>query len=227
MDELAQCYNVLTQLDINNTIDHRPDGDEKWSLENEKTVTPSCRKRAAARPLKAIRDLRAQIWQRAGDADEAHLALLLHALEFLQCAVLLEFPWSEAAVELDEVQVIGAHATQALLDAGADVLCRMDVLAAHPGPRDTAALGGQEVLGAAMGDGRPDPFLTAAVVRRGVDEVDAGVQGGIQYARGLLLRDLRAGGGAAQLHRPVAETGHLEAHPAKHASRQRRHLWLS
>src|SRR5205807_1082900 len=37
MDELAQCYNVLPQLDINNTIDHRPEGDEKWFLENEKT----------------------------------------------------------------------------------------------------------------------------------------------------------------------------------------------
>src|SRR5207253_1078778 len=33
MDELAQCYNVLPQLDINNTIDHRPEGDEKWFLE--------------------------------------------------------------------------------------------------------------------------------------------------------------------------------------------------
>src|SRR5690349_12222598 len=30
---LAQCYNVLPQLDINNTIDHRPEGDEKWFLE--------------------------------------------------------------------------------------------------------------------------------------------------------------------------------------------------
>src|SRR5262245_63863667 len=39
MDELAQCYNVLPQLGINNTIDHRPEGDEKWFLENEKTVT--------------------------------------------------------------------------------------------------------------------------------------------------------------------------------------------
>src|SRR5207247_2677077 len=44
MDELAQCYNVLPQLDINNTIDHRPEGDEKWFLENEKTVTQFCRK---------------------------------------------------------------------------------------------------------------------------------------------------------------------------------------
>src|SRR5450631_3990200 len=52
MDELAKCYNVLPQLDINNTIDHRPEGDEKWFLENEKTVTQFCRKLAAERPLK-------------------------------------------------------------------------------------------------------------------------------------------------------------------------------
>src|SRR5205823_622833 len=56
MDELAQCYNVLPQLDINITIDHRPEGDEKWFLENEKTVTQFCRKLAAERPLKDIRD---------------------------------------------------------------------------------------------------------------------------------------------------------------------------
>src|SRR5437667_164822 len=56
MDELAQCYNVLPQLDINTTIDHRPEGDEKWFLENGKTVTQFCRKLAAERPLKDIRD---------------------------------------------------------------------------------------------------------------------------------------------------------------------------
>src|SRR5258706_15358898 len=56
MDELAQCYNVLPQLDINNPIDHRTEGDEKWFLENEKTVTQFCRKLAADRPLKDIRD---------------------------------------------------------------------------------------------------------------------------------------------------------------------------
>src|SRR5256885_626695 len=56
MDELAQCYNVLPQLDINNTIDHRPEGDEQWILENEKTVTQYCRKLAAERALKDIRD---------------------------------------------------------------------------------------------------------------------------------------------------------------------------
>src|SRR6266702_2280004 len=38
MDEMAQYYDVLPQLDINNTIDHRPEGDEKWFLENENTA---------------------------------------------------------------------------------------------------------------------------------------------------------------------------------------------
>src|SRR5256885_1447993 len=56
MDELAQCYNVLPQLDINNTIDHRPEGDEKWFLENEKTVTQFCRKLAFFFNLKDTRD---------------------------------------------------------------------------------------------------------------------------------------------------------------------------
>src|SRR4051794_23916829 len=55
MDELAQCYNVLPHLDIKTPIAHRPEGDEKWFLENEKTVTPFCRKLAAERPLKDIR----------------------------------------------------------------------------------------------------------------------------------------------------------------------------
>src|SRR4051794_41867529 len=54
-DELAQCYNVLPQVDINNTIDHRHEGDETWFLDNEKTVTQFCRKPAAHRPLKDIR----------------------------------------------------------------------------------------------------------------------------------------------------------------------------
>src|SRR2546430_14952012 len=56
MDELAQCYNVPPQLDINTPIAHRPEGDEKWFLENEETVTQFCRKLAAERPLKDIRD---------------------------------------------------------------------------------------------------------------------------------------------------------------------------
>src|SRR5262249_57974685 len=56
MDELAQCYNVLPQLVINNTINHRPKGAEKWFLENGKTVTRFSRKLAPNRPLKDIRN---------------------------------------------------------------------------------------------------------------------------------------------------------------------------
>src|SRR5690625_4462661 len=43
MDELAQCYKVLHQRDINNTIHNLPEGDEKWMIENEKTVNQLCR----------------------------------------------------------------------------------------------------------------------------------------------------------------------------------------
>src|SRR5699024_11447251 len=46
----------LTLLDIYNTIEHRPEVEEKWFLENEKPLTQFCRKLAAERPLKDIRD---------------------------------------------------------------------------------------------------------------------------------------------------------------------------
>src|SRR5690242_17470647 len=39
MDELAQCYNVLPQLDINNTIDHRPEGYFFSSRKRHTTLT--------------------------------------------------------------------------------------------------------------------------------------------------------------------------------------------
>src|SRR3546814_344641 len=56
MDDLAPCYNVLPRLDINKTIDHRNEGDQKRFLENEKTVKQFCRKLTAERPLKDIRE---------------------------------------------------------------------------------------------------------------------------------------------------------------------------
>src|SRR5690348_15857456 len=56
LDELAHRDNVLPQLDIKNTIDRRPEGDEKCFLENENAVTQCCRKLVAERSLKDIRD---------------------------------------------------------------------------------------------------------------------------------------------------------------------------
>src|SRR4051794_8134180 len=56
MDELAQCYNVLPQHDINNTVDHRHAGEEYCRIEIEETFTPFASKEAAERLLKDIRD---------------------------------------------------------------------------------------------------------------------------------------------------------------------------
>src|SRR5256885_16005180 len=42
LDELAQCYIVLPQLDINNIMDHRPEGDEKGFFGNETAVRRLC-----------------------------------------------------------------------------------------------------------------------------------------------------------------------------------------
>src|SRR4051812_5401810 len=56
INELAQCYNVLPQLEIKNTRDHRPEGDEKWFLENEKTVTQFCRKQIGRAVQQECRD---------------------------------------------------------------------------------------------------------------------------------------------------------------------------
>src|SRR5699024_9449157 len=56
MDELAQCYNVLPQLDIHTTIDRRREGDGRWFLESDNTGTQFSRKLAAERTLHDIRD---------------------------------------------------------------------------------------------------------------------------------------------------------------------------
>src|SRR4051794_41717344 len=93
MDELAQCYNVLPQLDINNTIDHRPEGDEKWFLENEKTVTQFCRKLAAERPLK---DIRSQLAARSEERFSRN------AETDLVCRLLLEKKNAETRPDLDQ-----------------------------------------------------------------------------------------------------------------------------
>src|SRR5438105_4928259 len=50
---MLQC---APQPDINNTIGHRPEGDQKWVLEKRKTVTAFFPQAAAEGPLKDIRD---------------------------------------------------------------------------------------------------------------------------------------------------------------------------
>ena len=54
-DELQECYDVLGQLDINNTIDHIPKGNAHWSMLYEKPVNIHWLQLVSKRPLKHIR----------------------------------------------------------------------------------------------------------------------------------------------------------------------------
>src|SRR5256885_840481 len=51
MDELAKCYNGLPQLDINNTIDHRPEGDVFFQAEDGIRVYKVCGVQTCALPI--------------------------------------------------------------------------------------------------------------------------------------------------------------------------------
>src|SRR2546429_310112 len=98
MDELAQCYNVLPQLDINNTKDHRPEGDEKWFLENEKTVTQFCFFFQAEDGIRDVAVTGVQTCalpifdlSRLPGASSRHLVLLSILIMGLLCAILWLF----------------------------------------------------------------------------------------------------------------------------------------
>src|SRR5215208_3350512 len=65
MDELAQCYNGLPQLDINNTIDHRPEGNgikDECSRLLEASTMKSRRGFAIQRWMNAMRQAHADGW---------------------------------------------------------------------------------------------------------------------------------------------------------------------
>ena len=115
-----------------------------------------------------------------------------------------------ADVELHEIHPVGPHPPEALLDRGTDVLAAEDVLARPGDDRagvaidGASALAGEEVLVAPVGDRSADVFLRRAIVRRGVDEVDAGVEHRVEDPVGLARLDV----GAAELHGSVPELGH-------------------
>ena len=106
---------------------------------------------------------------------------------------------------------------QAVLDAGADVGGRVHVLGAHRGAGYAAALRGEDVLVAAVRDELADELLAAPVVDRRVDEVDAGVEHGVEQHAGVVVADRRPVGRAPQLHGAEAESGDLEAGAAQGA----------
>jgi hypothetical protein len=78
-----------------------------------------------------------------------------------------------------------------------------------------AALRSQEVLVPAVADVPADEFLAAAVVDRGVDQVDPAIEHRAQEPAGLVVADRRASRLAAQFHGAVAEDGHVGAGPSQ------------
>ena len=62
-----------------------------------------------------------------------------------------------------------------------------------------------------MADVAADQLLAAAVVGRGVDQVDAAVEDRVQQAARVLVRDLRTARSAPQLHGAIAKSGHVRA----------------
>jgi len=136
-----------------------------------------------------------------------------------ESAVLLELAPRDAAMELDQVEVVGFHAPQAILDTGADVLGGMDMLGGHRRVGDAAAFAGEKILGAAMRYETSDQFLAASVVDRGVDEVDACVQHRVEHLLRVMVGHLRPRRRAAQLHRTVAEGCDLEIHATQSSLR--------
>jgi hypothetical protein len=113
-------------------------------------------------------------------------------------------------MELDDVEIIGLHSREALLDTLADVVPGEDMLATLPGwsrrgAHQTTALAGQVEFRAPVRDVTADPLFAQPVVDRGIDIVDAGVERGVEDGFRLGFGDVAPARHPAQLHRPVAE----------------------
>ena len=110
-------------------------------------------------------DLVGKVRQGPRDAEEADFALIAEGQQFGHGIVLGEGRRRRADVELDQIQVIGPHAGQALLDPGPNVLPGEHMLAPGRTPfadrlaDRAAALAGQEELAAAVGEGSSDVLL--------------------------------------------------------------------
>src|ERR1700692_632303 len=104
-------------------------------------------------------------------------------------------------MKLHQVQIIGLHSNQALFDAGEDVVSGEYVWTGLPAygrsANQTAALAREIIFGAPVRNIAADPLLANAVIDRSVDEVDTGVEHGIQYGFSLRVRGVPRPRGAA------------------------------
>ena len=86
-------------------------------------------------------------------------------------------------MELHQIEMVGFELFETALNAVGDRLrgLFLPLIAA----RDVAAFGCQHILLAAMGDGAPQQFFADVVAGAGVEEVDASIQGNVEYLGGL------------------------------------------
>jgi len=130
------------------------------------------------------RDVVLQVGQRAGHADVPYLAGCLELLHRLECTILLQGLLRWRCMELHHIEVVGLHPLKALLDTGEDVVAGEHVraaLAAHGrSSHQTAAFACQVILGATVRDITTDPLFAHAVIDRGIDVIDTGIEHGVE-----------------------------------------------
>ena len=142
----------------------------------------------------------------AGVGDDADLALVLELLHGVGQRPVQEV-LLVARVQVQDVDVVGAHPLQGELDAGADDGRRPVVVALEL----VAALAGEHVLVAAPGEVAADALLADAVAVGGVDEREALVEGPVEQARGVRLGHVgRADLGGAQAQDGDGQAGGAE-----------------
>ena len=167
-------------------------------------------------------DLAGQVREDPRHPDEADLPLLAQRHQRLDGPGRRHLGGAGRHVHLDQVQPVGAEPAQALLDPGPDVAAAVVVRERRPGigrrvAEQTSALGRQEVVLPAVAEIPADELLAAAVVDRGVDQVDTPIEHRVEQPARVLILDRRAARLAPQLHRPVPEDGHLRPGPPQNA----------
>ena len=128
---------------------------------------------------------------RGGDTDKASLSSPSNFLKDLQEPSLLN-RFHGRIVHLQDIDVIGLHPAEALVDVPADpIRCpQVTRFESFTVLGDVAAaFRGENKLVAPMAYIPANPFLAPVVIRRRVDEVNAGVQYRIQEAFRLIVID--------------------------------------
>ena len=155
-------------------------------------------------------------------AYPADLALLLHLMQHGDQIALLALLHARI-VQLHYVHIVGLHPLQALMQAAEQVLSRpyvgrfvgITLLVDHM----TATFRRQIVLRAPAAQVLADELLAPAVIVRGIDEVDSGVQDRVQNRLRLLVGDGATAPDArtTYLHCAIAKRSHFEAGAAQRA----------